>query len=136
VQVAAASRDRVGEVFASFRATYPASYLTQRDDTNVPITFWTYTARWGRGRGSAGSSRPSGPTIERTTRRPSATSSTAIMELAVNGGDVEGKLLLWYGPPGTGKTWALRALATQWAPWAEFHFITDPTRSSSRSRRT
>ena len=40
----------------------------------------------------------------------------------------DGQLFLWYGPPGTGKTWALRALASQWRPWAEFHYILDPDR--------
>jgi len=37
-----------------------------------------------------------------------------------------GKLILWQGEPGTGKTWALRALATEWADWADLHYITDP----------
>jgi primosomal protein N' len=38
----------------------------------------------------------------------------------------DGQLLLWQGPPGTGKTWGLRALASEWSQWAEFHYITDP----------
>jgi len=37
-----------------------------------------------------------------------------------------GQLLLWQGPPGTGKSWALRALVSEWLPFAEFHYITDP----------
>ncbi len=35
-------------------------------------------------------------------------------------------MILWQGPPGTGKTYALRALAHEWAAWAEFNYITDP----------
>jgi hypothetical protein len=40
--------------------------------------------------------------------------------------DGSGKLLLWHGPPGTGKTYALRALAGNWARWCDLHYIVDP----------
>ncbi len=46
--------------------------------------------------------------------------------MAWTGPKRDGQLMLWQGPPGCGKTWALRALASEWAPWAEFHYITDP----------
>ena len=39
---------------------------------------------------------------------------------------IDGQLILWQGEPGTGKSWALRALASEWASWCEFHYITDP----------
>lgn len=37
-----------------------------------------------------------------------------------------GKLLLWQGEPGTGKTFALRALAEEWASWCRVHYVLDP----------
>jgi len=37
-----------------------------------------------------------------------------------------GRLMLWHGKPGTGKTYAIRALARQWKPWCDIHYITDP----------
>jgi hypothetical protein len=37
-----------------------------------------------------------------------------------------GKLVLWQGEPGTGKTFALRALAEEWANWCRIHYVLDP----------
>ncbi|HKD67249.1 MAG TPA: AAA family ATPase [Candidatus Binataceae bacterium] len=36
------------------------------------------------------------------------------------------RLMLWRGLPGTGKTWAVRALAREWAAWCNFHYVIDP----------
>ncbi len=47
--------------------------------------------------------------------------------MSASGADfTSGRLMLWHGKPGTGKTYALRALAQQWKPWCELHYITDP----------
>lgn len=35
------------------------------------------------------------------------------------------QLILAHGNPGTGKTWAIRALACEWAKWANFIYIAD-----------
>ncbi len=37
-----------------------------------------------------------------------------------------GQLMLWHGEPGTGKTWALRAMAREWASWCSVEYVTDP----------
>ena len=37
-----------------------------------------------------------------------------------------GRLILWHGAPGTGKTYAIRAMAHQWAKWARFEYVIDP----------
>jgi hypothetical protein len=124
VHVAGPSAAAVAAWCASFRSAYPASYLNDSGDTRVPITFWAMGAH--------------GPIarlrrIEAATWEDVAGNYTAGVQAEleslmswVNGPAVEGQLLLWQGPPGTGKTWALRVLASEWAPWAEFHYITDP----------
>lgn len=124
VSVAGATADVVENACFALRDLYPASYMTQEEDTRVPITFW--------------SDGPFGP-IPRLRKIEAATwdaiegNYTADVKealaglMAWDGGPAaDGQLLLWQGPPGTGKTWGLRALASEWAPWAEFHYITDP----------
>jgi len=126
VHVAAPKYEQLAPTFAAFRQAYPAAYVAQSDDPRVPITFWADS--------------PMGPT-SRLRKVDSAVWESIVGNYA---GDVEegladlmawengppnkdgGQLILWQGPPGTGKSWALRALASEWAPWAEFHYITDP----------
>lgn len=124
VHVASSDPAQIGRSIANFRKAYPASYLRAEDDTQVPITFWALG--------------PHGP-ISRLRKIEAASwddvagnyasavreELDALMEWS-NGPGRDGQLMLWQGPPGTGKTWALRALASEWSSWAEFHYITDP----------
>jgi hypothetical protein len=123
VRVAGDSQTQVDTACAAFRQAYPASYLTQ-DNATVPITFWANSkhgpiprlrrvesAQWGD--------------IEQNYTSHVRDSLGSLMAWDAPE-TVDGQLLLWQGQPGTGKSWALRALASQWAPWAEFHYITDP----------
>jgi hypothetical protein len=48
--------------------------------------------------------------------------------MAIDGTDVNGRLLLLHGEPGTGKTTALRALAQQWRSWCQVDCVLDPER--------
>jgi ATPase family associated with various cellular activities (AAA)/Domain of unknown function (DUF5925) len=123
LQIAGPTRASVGAALAAFQGLYPASFVTTDGDSRVPITFW--------------SNSQFGP-VPRL-RRIDATAWDPIVgnysaEVAGQLSDLmawreptsDGQLILWQGPPGTGKTWALRALASEWAPWAEFNYITDP----------
>lgn len=53
-----------------------------------------------------------------------STALSKLMELRKPKGNA--RLVLWHGEPGTGKTTALRALAKEWEPWCEMHYVTDP----------
>lgn len=123
IRVAGTSQAQVSATCAAFRQAYPASYLTQ-DNATVPITFWANSkhgpiprlrrvesAQWGD--------------IEQNYTAQVRDSLGSLMAWDAPE-TVDGQLLLWQGQPGTGKSWALRALASQWASWAEFHYITDP----------
>jgi hypothetical protein len=124
VVVASNSPDSVAAAMAAFRAQYPASYAATANDGRVPVTFWTDgklgpVARLRR--------------IDASPWEPIRGNYTAEVsgELADimgwgSGPERDGQLLVWLGEPGTGKTWALRALVSEWSPWAEFHYITDP----------
>ncbi len=124
VTVASKTADVAENACFALRDQYPASYLTDVEDSRVPITFWT--------------NGPFGP-VSRLRKIEAASwddidgnYTAAVNEelgslMKWDGGPAkDGQLLLWQGPPGTGKTWGLRALATEWSSWAEFHYITDP----------
>lgn len=123
-QVASHDPAQIGAAFTALRAAYPPSYLTIEEDPRVPITFWTCgnfgpTSRLRRIEAA------SWETIQRN--YPAAVSAELSEMMAWKGEPArDGQLMIWQGPPGTGKTWALRALASEWASWAEFHYITDP----------
>jgi hypothetical protein len=122
-----AASDDLGTAYAScsaFRAQYPPSFLTLEEDSRVAITFWSMGQYGPQSRLRR---------IEASPWEPIAGNYTADVreELAKmmawhDGPGADGQLILWQGPPGTAKTWALRALASEWSSWAEFHYITDP----------
>ena len=121
LRVAGSSQEQIEDAASEFRSRFP--FAAPGTDSLVPMTFWSFG--------------PFGP--QRFTRRIDVSpwdgiqdnySSDVRSELAglMDGFEPgkDGQLLLWQGPPGTGKTWALRALASEWRDWAEFHYITDP----------
>jgi hypothetical protein len=124
VSVASQDEAEVAATLGAFRQQYPPSYTVSGPDGRVPVTFWT-DGRFG-------------PVsrlrrIDASPWEPIGGNYTAVVrdELATlmgwgSGPERDGQLLVWLGPPGTGKTWALRALVSEWSPWAEFHYITDP----------
>lgn len=122
VSVAGGTYDGVYSTLSAFQALYPATYLAAREDV-VPITFWTNTAYGPVRRLRMIDSAP-WRDVEANYPEETRAQVAGLMEGFEPG--KSGQLLLWQGPPGTGKTWALRALASQWLPWAEFHYITDP----------
>lgn len=124
VKVAAAQASSITDVCSAFRASYPASYLSSEADERVPITFWS-NSKFGpvprlRRIESAAWDDIEGNYTEAVRDQLGSLMAWDAPE------SVDGQLLLWQGEPGTGKSWALRSLATAWASWAEFHYITDP----------
>lgn len=122
VRVASASNATATQTAMAFRELFPASYLI--DDNRVPVTFWADSkngpiprlrkidaAHW--------------EDIEGNYTAEVRDELSALMAWD-NPPSVDGQLLLWQGAPGTGKSWSLRALASEWSSWAEFHYITDP----------
>jgi len=118
VAVAGVDREAVDRVtndlVASLRDAEP-------DDGHVPITFWAQSE------GSPLSPRRRIPAPAWADIRDNYTPAAgeALDELMVATEPGPGGLLLWHGAPGAGKSYALRALAREWRPWCDTHFITD-----------
>jgi hypothetical protein len=122
VKVAGATQKAVHGHLAAFQALYPPTYMEATSD-RVPITFWTLGPY-----GPVHRLRmiDSAPWDDVEANYPAETRDELLALMRSFEPGKTGQLLLWQGPPGTGKTWALRALASEWLPWAEFHYITDP----------
>lgn len=122
IQVASDDRAAASAMCGAFRMQYPASYLNSSEG-QVPITFWTLGKHGPESRlRKIESAQWDG--IEHNYTAAVRTELADLMSW--NEPKRDGQLILWQGEPGTGKSWALRALASAWSNWAEFHYITDP----------
>jgi len=122
VQVASDDRAAASAMCGAFRAQFPASYLNSTEG-KVPITFWTL-GKFGPESRLRKIESAQWDGIEHNYTAAVRTELADLMSWDEPKRD--GQLILWQGEPGTGKSWALRALASEWSKWAEFHYITDP----------
>lgn len=123
--VSAPTGDEAGEAIGAFSVAYPPLYREQEDNAGiVPITFWS-DSKWGPTSRLRMIDAATWEDIARNYSGPVRTELERLVDPDFEPGK-DGQLILWQGDPGTGKTWALRALASEWRDWAEFHYITDP----------
>jgi len=95
------------------------------DDPRVEIGFWHMTGNGAHRRELPIAAQPWAE-IRRNYPAPAAEAFDQLV--ALDGGAVNGRILLVHGPPGTGKTTALRSLAKQWREWCQLDFVLDPER--------
>lgn len=114
--------NEVDERITHLRALFPRSRPTA--DSSVAVAFWSLSAQGPRSM----TRRIAVPSWESVAGNYSAVTRVALDRLMGLDPVGTGQLILWQGVPGTGKTWALRALASEWRSWADFHYITDPER--------
>jgi Domain of unknown function (DUF5925)/ATPase family associated with various cellular activities (AAA) len=107
---------------AVLRERLPASDPTRAHE--VPVAFWTYTARIGPQPSHRTIGVPGWPDIQANY----SAGTRAHLGRLMDGFEPArgGQLLLWHGDAGTGKTFALRALAWEWRSWCALHYIVDP----------
>jgi hypothetical protein len=92
------------------------------DEDAIPITFWA-----GAHAGALSARRRvAAPRWEEIRDNYASPVRAALDPLMRATGPGPGRLVLLHGAPGSGKSYALRALAREWEPWCDSHFISDP----------
>lgn len=122
VLVTAETEALADEIMGRIRAAVP---MPERPEAQERITLWTAGSTGTPTRHRRWIDTPRWSSIERN--YPADVGGVLRDLMGMDGPPQQtGRLLLWYGDPGTGKTTAIRALAHQWSPWAEVHFVLDP----------
>ena len=119
--VAAHEEQHALDVIAWLEEQLPPPEPVARHD--VPVVFWTYSAR-----GPIPSVRAISVPGWEEIRENYAGATQDELERIMSGFRPAhgGQLILWHGEVGTGKTFALRALAWEWRDWCQLHYIVDP----------
>lgn len=116
-------QDKITAGFARLRELFPQS---EREPNLLDVTFW-YQSQHGPRSYDRQLQAPTWGQIKGNYPSTTQNKLTALQGLEPNEAS-GGKLLLWQGEPGTGKTFALRALAEEWASWCRLHYVLDPER--------
>lgn len=121
IYIASRTADAAFRVLTWFVQTFPA--LAIDDPKVVPVEFWAMTRNGAQSR-TRMITAPSWDEID--LNYTARTREGLINTMAMRRPEGGGRLMLWHGKPGTGKSYAIRALARQWRPWCNTHYIVDP----------
>lgn len=120
VSIASASVGTTDAVMDMLVEQMPPS---ERQSNLLDVTFW-YLSQHGPRSYDRQLAAPSWEAIAGNYPKATRERLTALQGVELK--EDSGKLLLWQGEPGTGKTFALRALAEEWADWCRLHYVLDP----------
>lgn len=120
VVVYSASQKTNAEIIGLLHEKLPQA---ERQSNLLDVTFWYHTQHGPRSYDRQLEA-PSWEAIQENYPANTQAKLSALQTVELK--QSSGKLLLWQGEPGTGKTFALRALAEEWAGWCRLHYVLDP----------
>lgn len=103
------------------RALLPGRVYASANE--VDVSFWTYDPMFGGTRYYRGLERHAWSDVQGN--YPAGVRSKLEPIIGLQAAPTNGRLFVFHGPPGSGKSRLIQTIASEWASWADLHYVVD-----------